>query len=107
MPKGIQGMINLNSNTNHQRSFEEIKKVLAKETILNYPKFDRPFDIHTDASDRQLGSVISQDGKPLAFYSRKLSSVQRNCTTTGRYGKMYSFPVSHVFNHKNNFRSYY
>ena len=67
---------------NHQRSFDEIKKVLAKETILNYPKFDRPFDIHTDASDRQLGAVISQDGKPLAFYSRKLSSAQRNYTTT-------------------------
>ena len=44
---------------------------------INYPKFDRPFDIHTDASDRQLGSVISQDGKPLAFYSRKLSIVHR------------------------------
>ena len=66
----------------HQESFERIKKVLAKETILNYPKFDRPFDIHTDASDRQLGAVISQDGKPLAFYSRKLSSAQRNYTTT-------------------------
>ena len=66
----------------HQESFDRIKKVLAKETILNYPKFDRPFDIHTDASDRQLGAVISQDGKPLAFYSRKLSSAQRNYTTT-------------------------
>jgi len=66
----------------HQESFDRIKKVLAKETILNYPRFDRPFDIHTDASDRQLGAVISQDGKPLAFYSRKLSSAQRNYTTT-------------------------
>ena len=66
----------------HQDSFDRIKKVLAKETILNHPKFDRPFDIHTDASDRQLGAVISQDGKPLAFYSRKLSSAQRNYTTT-------------------------
>ena len=59
-----------------------MKKVMAKETILNYPKFDQCFDIHTDASDRQLGAVISQDGKPLAFYSRKLSSAQRNYTTT-------------------------
>ena len=67
---------------NHQGSFEEIKKVLAKETILNYPKVDRPFDIHTDASDRQLGEVISQNGEPLAFYSRKLSSAQRKYTTT-------------------------
>ena len=49
---------------------------MAEETILNYPKFDKTFEIHTDASDRQLGSVIAQDGKPLAFYSRKLSSAQ-------------------------------
>ena len=66
----------------HQQAFEDIKKVMAKETILNYPKFGQPFEIHTDASDRQLGSVIAQDGKPLAFYSRKLSSAQRNYTTT-------------------------
>ena len=49
---------------------------MAEETILNYPKFDKTFEIHTDASDRQLGSVIAQDGKPLAFYSRKLSSAK-------------------------------
>ena len=69
-------------NAIHQQAFEDIKKVMAKETILNYPKFGQPFEIHTDASDRQLGSVIAQDGKPLAFYSRKLSSAQRNYTTT-------------------------
>ena len=40
---------------------------------------DKVFEIHTDAGDRQLGAVISQEGKPLAFYSRKLSSAQRNC----------------------------
>ena len=69
-------------NLEHQKAFEDMKRVMAKETILNYPKFDQCFDIHTDASDRQLGAVISQDGKPLAFYSRKLSSAQRNYTTT-------------------------
>ena len=38
--------------------------------------------IRTDSNDRQLGAVISQNGKPLAFYSRKLSGAQRNYTTT-------------------------
>ena len=38
--------------------------------------------MQTDTSDRQLESVISQDGKPAAFYSSKLSSAQRNYTVT-------------------------
>ena len=37
----------------HQKSFEEMKKVMAKEIILNYPDFNKVFEIHTDASDRQ------------------------------------------------------
>ena len=68
----------------HQQAFEGMKRVIAKETILAYPDFNLPFDVHTDASDRQLGAVISQNGKALAFYSRKLNSAQRNYTTTER-----------------------
>ena len=66
----------------HQKAFEEIKKFMAKETILTYPGFNEVFIIHTDASDRQLDVVVSQNRRPLAFYSRKLSSAQRNNTTT-------------------------
>ena len=69
-------------NPFHQQSFEEIKRVLAREIILNYPKFDRPFDIHIDISDRQVGAVSSQDRMPIVVYSRKLSSAQRNFTIT-------------------------
>ena len=77
-----KGKKKINWTDIHQKSFDEMKKVMAKETILNYPDFNKVFEIHTDASDRQLGAVISQEGKPLAFYSRKLSSAQRNYTTT-------------------------
>ena len=55
---------------------------MAKETILKYPNFNEVFEIHITGSGRQLGAVILQNGKPLAFYSRKLSSAQRNYTTT-------------------------
>ena len=37
-----------------------------------------------DASHTQLGAVISQDRKPIAFYSRKLSDAQTRYTTTER-----------------------
>ena len=68
-------------NGPQQQAFEEIKRVMARETILSYPDFSKPFHIYTDASDYQLGAVIMQDDKPLAFYSRKLNSAQKNYTT--------------------------
>jgi hypothetical protein len=63
-------------------SFATIKKIIAQEVLLTHPDFSKPFEIHTDASKYQLGAVISQKGKPIAFYSRKLTSAQLNYTTT-------------------------
>jgi len=60
------------------------KRVIAKETLLAYPNFNKPFQIHTDASHYQLGAVVSQEGKPIAFYSRKLNPAQMRYTTTER-----------------------
>lgn len=49
-----------------------------------YTNFDKAFEIHTDASKTQLGSVSSQNDKPIVFYSRKLNPAQTRCTTTER-----------------------
>ena len=65
----------------HETAFSTMKKIVAREALLAYPDFERPFIIHTDACDIQLGSVISQNKKPLAFYSRKLNAAQKNYTT--------------------------
>ena len=67
-----------------QNAFDTMKKIMAGETILAYPNFDKPFHIHTDASAFQVGACISQDGKPIAFYSRKLTPTQMRYTTTER-----------------------
>ena len=58
------------------------KRLVYRETLLSYPNYNKPFVIYTDASKLQLGAVISQDDKPIAFYSRKLNSAQVNYTTT-------------------------
>ena len=50
--------------------------------VEGYPDFNAPFEIHTDTSKLQLGAVISQKGKPIAFYSRKMNTSQQNYTTT-------------------------
>ena len=40
--------------------------------------------MHTDASDKQIGAVISQNGKPIAHFSRTLDSAQKNYTVTDK-----------------------
>ena len=67
-----------------QTAFTTLKRVVSREVLLAHPDFTKPFEIHTDASKYQLGAVISQDAKPLAFYSRKLNDAQLNYTTTER-----------------------
>ena len=54
------------------KAFHTIKRILSKEVLLSCPNFSLPFDIHTDASDVQLGAVISQNDKPIAFSTRSL-----------------------------------
>jgi hypothetical protein len=63
------------------KAFNNVTKIIAKEILLSYPNFNKPFEIHTDASHTQLGSVISEDGKLIAFYSRKLNLAQTRYTT--------------------------
>jgi hypothetical protein len=57
----------------HQQAFDNVKATIAKEVVLAYPNFTKPFEIYTDASITQLGAVITQGNRPIAFFSRKLS----------------------------------
>ena len=66
----------------HTKAFATMKKVVASQVQLAFPDFNKPFEIHTDASDTQLGAVISQGNKPIAFFSRKLNKSQKNYTVT-------------------------
>ena len=56
------------------KDFIEAKSIIAKGKILASPDFTKPFDLHTESSDYQLGSILSQDDKPIVFFSRKLNS---------------------------------
>ena len=57
-------------------------RTLAEEVILACPTYGEVFEIYTDASQRQLGAVITQDGRPLAFFSRKLNDLQSKYSIT-------------------------
>ncbi len=62
--------------------FDNVKAAIAKKTVLAYPDFLKPFEIYTDASSTQLGAMITQDNRPIAFFSRKLSKTQEKYSFT-------------------------
>ncbi len=61
----------------HQRAFNQEKATIAREVVLAYPDYSKVFEIYTEASSKQLGAVITQENRPIAFFSRKLSTTQR------------------------------
>ena len=65
-----------------QNAFDTIKRIMSRNTQLFYPDFNKPFEIHTDASKYQMGAVLHQEGRPIAFYSKKLNSAQMKYTVT-------------------------
>ena len=69
-----------------QKAFETIKNKLVNPPILRYPRYDSPFTLFTDASDKCIGAVLSQvqDGQEvvIAFGSRKLMPAELNYSTS-------------------------
>ena len=57
---------------------------MALDNLLTYPDFNETFKIHNDAIGFQLGVVISQKYKPIAFYSIKLTDAQQRYTVTDK-----------------------
>eukprot|EP00804_Cyclotella_cryptica_P013535 CCRYP_017229-RA/>CCRYP_017229-RA protein AED:0.35 eAED:0.35 QI:0/0/0/1/0/0/2/0/266 len=61
----------------HQQAFDTVKATIAGDVTLAYPDYSQGFEIYTDSSKFQLGAVITQTNRLLAFFSRKLSLMQQ------------------------------
>ncbi|KAG7357555.1 reverse transcriptase RNA-dependent DNA polymerase [Nitzschia inconspicua] len=61
-----------------QQAFDKMKAMVGKEVMLSFPNYNERFQLYTDASDLQLGAVLMQGKKTLAFFSKKLNKAQRN-----------------------------
>ncbi|GFU88767.1 retrovirus-related Pol polyprotein from transposon 412 [Trichonephila clavipes] len=62
-------------------SFLQLKEALTSSPILIYPQPDKPFILHTDASNESVGAVLSQeiDGQErvVAYWSQVARWIQR------------------------------
>lgn len=65
-------------NKEQSDCFLKLKKLVVKAPVLRYFNCNEPIIIQCDASSTGLGSVLLQDGRPVAFASRTLTPAEIN-----------------------------
>jgi hypothetical protein len=48
-----------------------MKSIMTADVLLAYPNHKLPLKIDTDTADYQMGTVIKQNGVPVAYWSKK------------------------------------
>lgn len=76
-----KGAIIKTNDDDYISAFQLCKELLCNAPILAYPDFTKEFKLTTDASNVSVGSVLSQQNRPIAYYSRTLNSAEKNYST--------------------------
>ena len=65
-----------------QHAFGLLKEKLTSAPVLKLPEYSKPFTLTTDASKVATGGELSQDGRPVAYHSKKFSPAEARYNVT-------------------------
>lgn len=65
-------------------AFSALKQAMTTTSTLAMPNFNDSFTIETDASGDDIGVVLTQQGKPIAYMSRALGVTKKSWSTYAR-----------------------
>ncbi|WVZ57697.1 LOW QUALITY PROTEIN: hypothetical protein U9M48_008050 [Paspalum notatum var. saurae] len=64
-----------------EQAFNSLKQALVEAPVLALPDFSKPFIVETDASERDIGAVLQQNGHPIAYISKALGVKNQGLST--------------------------
>jgi hypothetical protein len=75
------GLITFFMDKQNAKGICKMRLLMAADALAACHDHNKWFCIHTNASDFQLGMCIIQEGRPVAYFSCKLTMSQQNNTT--------------------------
>jgi hypothetical protein len=64
-----------------EKRFKVLKEKITEQPILVLLYFGKKFQVRCDASGLAIGSVLSQDNRPVAYFSEKLNDTKKKYST--------------------------
>jgi hypothetical protein len=65
----------------YEKSFRILKEAITKQLIMVLPNFRKAFQVRRDDNGVAIGAALSQDNRPVAYFSEKLNDTKRKYST--------------------------